>query len=105
MIDEVKAGMDDIFIANPAAAGYGLNLQRASNAFFYSNSADVEARLQAEDRINRIGVKCACLYKDFLFKNMTDHKLLKLIRAGRDLNDYFKSHSLREIFNDEEIEK
>ena len=102
MIDEFKAGEYDIFIANPAAAGYGLNLQRANNAFFYSNSYDVEARLQAEDRINRIGVKDVCLYKDFVFKNSIDQKITKAIVAGRDLNDYFKSHSLRELFNDEE---
>jgi SNF2 family DNA or RNA helicase len=105
IIDEFKAGEYDIFIGNPAAAGFGLNLQLASNAFFYSNSFDVEARLQAEDRINRIGVKCACMYKDFSFKNSIDQRMTKSIVAGRSLNDYFKNHSLREIFNDEEGEE
>lgn len=105
MIDEFKAGEYDIFIGNPAAAGYGLNLQLSNNAFFYSNSFDVEARLQAEDRINRIGVRWTCLYKDFVFKNSIDQKMTKSILAGRNLNDYFKSHSLREIFNDKEGEE
>lgn len=102
IIDDFKAGEYDIFIGNPAAAAYGLNLQLATNAFFFSNSFDVEARLQAEDRINRIGVKSACMYKDFSFKNSIDQRITQSIIAGRSLNDYFKTHSLREIFNDEE---
>ncbi len=97
IIEDFKAGKYDIFIGNPAVAGFGLNLQNATTQLFYSNGFNVENRLQAEDRSHRIGVKQACLYKDFVYKNTIDEKISEAIRAGRDMNDFFRSKSLREI--------
>ena len=101
IIDDFKAGEYEIFIGNPSVAGYGLNLQLATTQLFYSNSFDVEARLQAEDRSHRIGVKSACLYKDVVFEKTVDEKITRAIVTGRDMNTFF-SQSLDEIFDDEE---
>jgi SNF2 family DNA or RNA helicase len=61
----------------------------------------VELRLQAEDRSHRIGVKKTCVYRDVIIKGTYDEKLMKLIREGRDVNDYFKTSSLTELLNDD----
>lgn len=94
------AGKYDIFIANTATGGFGLNLQNATLQYFFSNTFNVENRLQAEDRSHRIGVKSACVYKDIVVKDSIDDRIYKAIKAGRDLNDYFKT--LDDILNEEE---
>ena len=104
IIDKFRTGDIQIFIGNPATAGFGLNLQHCTNQYYFSNSFKTEDRLQAEDRSHRIGVKSACVYKDIVMKNSIDEKVHQNIVTGRNLNDYFKSLSLREIFNDTEEE-
>ena len=94
------AGKYDIFIANTATGGFGLNLQNATLQYFFSNTFNVENRLQAEDRSHRIGVKSTCVYKDIVVKNSIDDRIYKAIKAGRDLNDYFKT--LDDILNEED---
>jgi len=97
IIEDFKLGKYDIFIGNTATAGFGLNLQNATIQDFYSNDFNVENRLQAEDRSHRLGVKNFCLYKDFVYKDTIEEKIVKAIKAGRDMNDYFRTASLREI--------
>jgi len=93
-----------VFIGNPSTAGFGLNLQNSTYQLYYSNSFRVENRLQAEDRSHRLGVKNACVYKDFIYKNSIDEKVYDVIKTGRELNDYFKELSLEQILNDENEE-
>ncbi len=101
IIKEFQNGEIRVFVGNPAVAGFGLNLQNATLQYFFSNSYSVENRLQAEDRSHRIGVKSTCVYKDIVLKGTLDEKVHESIRTGRALNDYFKSHSLREILTNE----
>jgi len=101
IIKRFKEGATEVFIGNVATAGFGLNLQNSTLQYYYSNSFKTEDRLQAEDRSHRIGVKAACVYKDIVMKNSVDERIYKSIRTGRNLNDYFKSSSLEEIFNDD----
>ena len=100
ILEDFKNGEYDIFIGNPSVAGFGLNLQNATTQLFYSNGFNVEDRLQAEDRSHRIGVQRACLYKDFIFKNSIDEKITNAITNGRDMNDFFKTQSIRELLED-----
>lgn len=104
IIRDFQDGEYQIFIGNPAVAGYGLNLQNASDQLFFSNSHDVEARLQAEDRSHRMGAKNACLYKDVVFKGTYDEKIVRAIKSGRDMNTFF-SQPLTELLNDDIIEE
>jgi len=87
-----------IFIGNPATAGFGLNLQSCSLQYFFSNSFRTENRLQAEDRSHRIGVKKTCVYKDIIIKRTIDESIFRNLTAGKNLNDFFKSKSLEEIW-------
>jgi len=100
IIEDFKAGQYDIFIGNVATAGLGLNLQNSTLQYFYSNSYRTEDRLQAEDRSHRIGVKSTCVYKDIIVKGTIDEKIYANISVGRDLNDYFKNASVRDLLTD-----
>lgn len=94
---DFMAGEIKVLIGNPSVAGFGLNLQRATLQYFFSNSFRTEDRLQAEDRSHRIGVKSAVVYKDIVLKGTVDEDVYGNIATGRDLNDYFKRTSLREL--------
>jgi len=100
IIECFKAGKYKIFIGNAATAGFGLNLQNATLQYYYSNTFRVEERLQAEDRSHRIGVKSTVVYKDIIMKGTVDEKIFANIKAGRDLNDFFKRTSLHDLLED-----
>jgi SNF2 family DNA or RNA helicase len=97
IVEQFKNNEYQIFIGNPTAAGFGLNLQSATIQFWYSNTFRTEARLQAEDRSHRIGITNPVLYKDFICKNTVDEKLYQIMKEGKDLNDFFKSNKLADI--------
>jgi SNF2 family DNA or RNA helicase len=44
---------------------------------FYSNSYDLELRIQAEDRIHRIGQGHSCTYIDLVSPDTVDEKILQ----------------------------
>ena len=44
---------------------------------YYSNSYDLELRVQSEDRIHRIGQDKSCTYIDLVSKNTVDEKILQ----------------------------
>lgn len=48
-------GDAQVLLANKACGAYGLNLQFSHNIIFYSNDFDLATRLQAEDRVHRLG--------------------------------------------------
>lgn len=104
MVKDFQKGEYQVFVGNPATAGFGLNLQNATLQYYFSNSFHVEPRLQAEDRSHRIGVKETCVYKDVVAKNTIDEKVYSNIRVGRDMNEYFKQTTLKELLADEEVE-
>tara|TARA_R100000664_G_scaffold1041_6_gene2802 strand:+ start:309 stop:1766 length:1458 start_codon:yes stop_codon:yes gene_type:complete len=65
------------FISNPQTGGRGITLTEASTMIFYSNSYDLELRVQAEDRIHRIGQEKSCTYIDLVSENTVDEKILQ----------------------------
>lgn len=103
--DDFQKGKFQIMIANPSTAGYGLNLQRSTLQLWFSNSFRTEDRLQGEERSPRIGsVADFVTYKDIICKNSIDEKIYKVLREGRELNDYFSTTSLRDILQEDENE-
>lgn len=103
IIEDFKAGKYKIFIGNAQTAGFGLNLQNATLQYFFSNTFRTEDRLQAEDRSHRIGVKSTVVYKDIIMRRTLDERIYENIATGRDLNDYFKQTSLRDILGGAEV--
>lgn len=73
------------FVANPATGGYGLTLTVANTVIYYSNSYDLEKRLQSEDRAHRIGQKHNVTYIDFMIPETVDERIVKALRNKIDI--------------------
>jgi SNF2 family DNA or RNA helicase len=87
------------FVGNPRTGGYGLTLTAAKTVIYYSNSFDLEVRLQSEDRAHRIGQTSKVTYIDFISPNTVDEHIVKALRnkiniasqvLGEDLKDWIK---------------
>jgi len=69
------------FVGNPSTGGYGLTLTAASTVVYYSNSFDLEKRLQSEDRAHRIGQTKNVTYIDLIAPGTVDEKIVKALRG------------------------
>jgi SNF2 family DNA or RNA helicase len=68
------------FVGNPRTGGYGLTLTLAKTVIYYSNSFDLEVRLQSEDRAHRIGQTNNVTYIDFISPGTVDEHIVKALR-------------------------
>tara|TARA_R110000744_G_scaffold50909_4_gene109855 strand:- start:4649 stop:6337 length:1689 start_codon:yes stop_codon:yes gene_type:complete len=75
------------FIGQPQSGGIGLTLTAASYAIYYSNSFDLETRLQSEDRCHRIGTTQNVTYIDIESPKTIDSKIIKALRDKKNLAD------------------
>lgn len=83
------------FIGQPKTGGYGITLTAANTVIYYSNSYDLEIRLQSEDRAHRIGQTNRVTYIDLVSPDTVDEKILTALRdkidiAGKVLNEDVK---------------
>jgi len=89
--DAVKRFQNDdsirYFIGQPQSGGIGLTLTAAEYAIYYSNSFDLETRLQSEDRCHRIGTKNNITYIDIEASKTIDTKIIKALRGKKNLAD------------------
>lgn len=86
-IKEFVKGEARVFIANPASAGIGLNLNVASEVIYFSNSFNAEHRWQSEDRAHRIGMKGTVTYYDLVSNGSIDEKIKQALQNKKDLSD------------------
>ena len=75
------------FIGQPKTGGYGITLNQASTVIYYSNSYDLESRLQSEDRAHRIGQKKSVTYVDLISPGTIDEKIVEALREKINLAD------------------
>tara|TARA_R110000782_G_scaffold131800_1_gene223676 strand:+ start:19 stop:915 length:897 start_codon:yes stop_codon:yes gene_type:complete len=73
------------FVGQPRTGGYGITLTAANTTIYYSNSYDLEIRLQSEDRAHRIGQTGSVTYIDLVSPNTIDEKILKALRDKIDI--------------------
>ena len=73
------------FVGNTQTGGYGITLTAANTVVYYSNSYDLEKRLQSEDRAHRIGQTHKVTYIDILCKGTVDENIVKALRSKLDL--------------------
>lgn len=83
------------FVGNPRTGGYGLTLTAATTVVYYSNSFDLEVRLQSEDRAHRIGQTSNVTYVDLIATDTVDEHIVKALRnkiniASAVLGEEFK---------------
>ena len=73
------------FIGNPQTGGFGLTLTAASSVVYYSNSYNLEHRIQSEDRAHRIGQKNNVVYVDLICTGTVDERIVKSLRDKRQI--------------------
>jgi SNF2 family DNA or RNA helicase len=73
------------FVGQARTGGYGITLTQANTVIYYSNSYDLEIRLQSEDRAHRIGQKNNVTYVDLVCPDTIDEKILKALREKSDI--------------------
>jgi len=83
------------FVGQPRTGGYGITLTAATTVIYFSNSYDLEIRLQSEDRAHRIGQDKPVTYIDLVSPKTIDEKILdalydKNILAGTVLGEEVK---------------
>ena len=86
-IDRFQKGDAKYFIGTPQAGGIGLTLTAAEYAIYYSNSFNLEERLQSEDRCHRIGTKNNVTYIDIECQKSIDSKIIKALRDKKNIAD------------------
>ena len=72
-----RLGEAQFLLANKQCGAYGLNLQFAHRMIFYSNDFDFATRIQAEDRLHRIGQTKEIEIYDICADNSIDDMIAK----------------------------
>lgn len=85
IIARFMSGEVRVFLGNPAAAGTGLNLQRATKMIYYSNSFNADYRWQSEDRAHRIGQQSAVTIIDLAAAGTLDAQILRALKGRADI--------------------
>jgi SNF2 family DNA or RNA helicase len=87
------------FVGQPRTGGYGITLTAAQTMVYYSNSYDLEIRLQSEDRAHRIGQTKSVTYIDLISPGTIDEIVLAALRnkiniastvLGEDVRDWLR---------------
>jgi len=68
------------FVGQPSTGGYGITLTAASTVVYYSNSYNLEHRIQSEDRAHRIGQTKSVTYIDLYTPGTIDEKITRALR-------------------------
>lgn len=77
-------------IATAGSGGRGLTLVESAYAVFYENEFKYSHRLQAEDRIHRIGQTRKPTYIDLISDSGIDRRIMKAISDKENVTDSFK---------------
>ena len=86
-------------VANKACGAYGLNLQFCHKIIFYNNDFDLATRLQAEDRVHRIGQQHEVEIVDICAVGTIDTFITDCLIRKENLAEAFK----REVENAKKI--
>ena len=87
VIDDFQGGKARFFVGNPASGGTGLTLTIAETSYYYSNSFDLEHRLQSEDRNHRIGTTGHVRYFDLEAIGTIDRRIVESNQAKKAIAD------------------
>ena len=83
-------------VGHPKTGGYGLTLTAANTVIYYSNSYDLELRLQSEDRAHRIGQENKVTYIDLISPKTIDEKIVNALRNKIKIADTVLGEDPRE---------
>ena len=92
-----EKGPTRYFVGNAQTGGYGITLTAANTVIYFSNSYDLEKRLQSEDRAHRIGQTGSVTYVDLVAEKTIDERIIKSLKnkvnianeiMGEDIRDW-----------------
>ncbi len=86
------------FVGNPQTGGYGITLTAANTVVYYSNSYDLEKRLQSEDRAHRIGQTGSVTYVDLIAEGTIDEKIVKSLRSKINIANEIMGEDIKEQY-------
>ena len=86
------------FVGQPRTGGYGITLTAATTVIYYSNSYDLEIRLQSEDRAHRIGQTNKVTYVDLVSPETIDEKILQALQEKINLAQTVLGEETRALF-------
>jgi SNF2 family DNA or RNA helicase len=100
-INLFKTGEPQVLIANPASSGHGISLVESSTVIYYSNSYNLEHRMQSEDRTHRIGQTKSCLYVDLVSPDTIEPLVIQALKDKKHLSEQvINSKTLMEFLNE-----
>ena len=82
-------------VGHPRTGGFGLTLTAATTVIYYSNSYDLELRLQSEDRAHRIGQTNKGTYIDLISPKTIDEKIVNALRGKIKIADQILGEDVR----------
>ena len=82
-------------VGHPKTGGFGLTLTAANTVIYYSNSYDLELRVQSEDRAHRIGQDNKVTYVDLLSPDTIDEKIVGALRSKIRIADQILGEDVR----------
>jgi len=68
-------------VGNPTTGGFGLTLTACNTVIYFSNSYNLEVRMQSEDRAHRMGQKGTVVYIDIVAKGTLDEAIMKSLTS------------------------
>jgi SNF2 family DNA or RNA helicase len=84
------------FVGQPRTGGYGLTLTEAHTMIYYSNTYDLEIRLQSEARIDRYGQKHKMTYIDLASPNTVDEKIVEALQKKMNIANLILGENARD---------
>lgn len=75
-----RAGQIQVLCVQVSLGKFGMNLSTASAAIYFSNSYELEARAQSEDRIEDVGKQQPLLYIDLMTRGSIDMEVVSGLR-------------------------
>jgi SNF2 family DNA or RNA helicase len=91
-----------VFIGQQHAGGVGITLTAADYCVFYSNDYSYEVRVQAEDRLHRIGQKNRVVYIDLIMKGSVEGVIKRALAKKTDLAERITPSNVTEMLFDKE---
>lgn len=99
LVRRFQAGEFRVFISNTQTGGAGIELTKASNVIYFSNSFKYGDRMQSEDRCHRIGQSKNVHYIDLIYNKSVDVKIYNALREKKNVADYILGVDIAEIFS------
>ena len=91
-----KKGPARYFVGNAQTGGYGITLTAANTVIYFSNSYDLEKRLQSEDRAHRIGQTGSVTYIDLVAEKTIDERIIKSLKSKINIANEIMGEDIRD---------